>query len=185
MKTGGDTVQLASGQHTVPTASIIIRSMDAKRTAELDAQLVELVEANQRILHAISRAACPHNIHEREDLCQEITIRALTAYPSFRHESKFSTWLRKIALNTVSVWKRGKKKLEIDWREDVPDLPEEPAQDTDPDNRIDRLFESGDLWDRIILALYLDGEENAAIAEALGVKADTIRKRLDRLKKRV
>jgi RNA polymerase sigma factor (sigma-70 family) len=161
-----------------------MKKTDSKRTPALDAELIGLVEANQRILRGICRAACPRALHDREDLYQEITIRALQAYPSFRHESKFSTWLRRIAYNTVSTWRRDQR-LEIELCETVPNLPEEPPAETDPDNKIDRLFASVDIWDGLILALILDGEENATIAKHLGVKEDTIRKRLERVKRRI
>ncbi|MBS1975981.1 MAG: sigma-70 family RNA polymerase sigma factor [Bacteroidetes bacterium] len=158
--------------------------MGTKRTAELDAELIGLIETHQRILRGICRAACPRAPHDQEDLYQEITIRALQAYPSFRHESKFSTWLRRVAYNTVSVWRRNKK-LEIELDETVHDLPEEPPEEIDPDNKIDRLFASVEMWDGIILAMILDGEDNATIAANLGMKPDSVRKRLDRLKKRI
>ncbi len=155
-----------------------------KRTPELDAQLVGLIETHQRILQGICRAACPLALHDREDLYQEITVRALQSYPSFRHESKFSTWLRRLAYNTVSVWRR-EKRLDIEWTENLPDLPDVQSVKTDPDERIDRLFSLVDFWDGVILAMMLDGEDNATIADNLGVKPDTIRKRLERLKKRI
>ncbi|HRI79660.1 MAG TPA: RNA polymerase sigma factor [Cyclobacteriaceae bacterium] len=161
-----------------------MRKTNSKRTPALDAELIGLVEANQRILHGICRAACPGALHDREDLYQEITIRALQAYPSFRHESMFSTWLRRIAYNTVSVWRRDQR-MKIELRETVPNLPEEQPVETDPDNKIDRLFAGVNMWDGLILALILDGEEYTTIATDLGVKEDTIRKRLERLKKRI
>ncbi|MBS1542166.1 MAG: hypothetical protein JST14_00915, partial [Bacteroidetes bacterium] len=67
----------------------------------------------------------------------------------------------------------------------VHDLPEEPPEEIDPDNKIDRLFASVEMWDGIILAMILDGEDNATIAANLGMKPDSVRKRLDRLKKRI
>lgn len=187
MKPGGDTIQSTFSPSAGPHAVAIKPAMgktDSKRTAELDAELIGLIETHERMLRSICRAACPHALHDREDLFQEITIRALQAYPSFRHESKFSTWLRRVAYNTVSVWRRDKR-LEIELDENIPDLPEEQPEEIDPDNKIDRLFASVEFWDRIILAMILDGEDNATIAENLGIKQDSVRKRLDRLKKRI
>jgi RNA polymerase sigma factor (sigma-70 family) len=45
---------------------------------------------------------------DAEDATQEILIKALTALPSFRGESKFSTWLYRIAVNHILNVKKAK-----------------------------------------------------------------------------
>jgi len=40
------------------------------------------------------------NPHQAEDLAQEAWIKILRGLPKFRHESKFSTWLYRVTMNT-------------------------------------------------------------------------------------
>lgn len=43
-----------------------------------------------------------------EDLLQEILYQSWKSYPSYRNDSKFSTWLYKVSLNTALVYRRKK-----------------------------------------------------------------------------
>uniref|UniRef100_UPI00222FDC60 sigma-70 family RNA polymerase sigma factor n=1 Tax=Klebsiella pneumoniae TaxID=573 RepID=UPI00222FDC60 len=50
---------------------------------------------------------------DRDDLFQEITLQAWKAYANFRGDSKFSTWLYRVALNTAITFYRKEKKQSI------------------------------------------------------------------------
>ena len=63
---------------------------------------------------------------EAEDLAQETFVAAFKALPRFRAESKFSTWLYRIAANKCKDWLRAKR-------------PGQGAQDVD----IDEVFDGG------------------------------------------
>lgn len=54
---------------------------------------------------------------EKKDLYQEILLQAWRAYGNFRRESKFSTWLYRVSLNTILTQKR--KKLPIDFNDSL------------------------------------------------------------------
>ena len=58
------------------------------------------VEAHKGMIHKVCQVYC-WNPGDREDLFQEIVIQLWKAWPGFRGESKFSTWLYRIALNTA------------------------------------------------------------------------------------
>ncbi|OQA92375.1 MAG: ECF RNA polymerase sigma factor SigW [Elusimicrobia bacterium ADurb.Bin231] len=51
------------------------------------------------------------NVHATEDLFQETFITAWKKIKSFRGDSELSTWLYRIAVNTVLMKKRKKKKI--------------------------------------------------------------------------
>lgn len=47
---------------------------------------------------------------DRRDLFQEILVQLWKSYPSFRYESKFSTWMYRVALNTaITSFKKDKR----------------------------------------------------------------------------
>jgi RNA polymerase sigma-70 factor (ECF subfamily) len=67
-------------------------------------------------------AAKAHDLDDAEDITQLVMLRVLTHLETFRGESRFSSWLYRIAANEVASFYRGR------WREvhgldghDVPD----------------------------------------------------------------
>jgi RNA polymerase sigma-70 factor (ECF subfamily) len=65
------------------------------------------------------------NRAEAEDLAQETFLAAFKALPTFRGNSKFSTWLYRIAVNKCKDWRRARR-------------PGQSLHDVDADERLDR-----------------------------------------------
>ena len=51
------------------------------------------------------------DFEDRKDLYQEIVLQSWSAYPRFKGESKFSTWLYKISLNVAITFLNKRKKM--------------------------------------------------------------------------
>ena len=59
----------------------------------------ELVTCNQRMVEVIvSRMV--HNDEDRRDLCQEVFVRVYERLGQFQRDSKLSTWIARITINT-------------------------------------------------------------------------------------
>ncbi|HRB19714.1 MAG TPA: sigma-70 family RNA polymerase sigma factor, partial [Chitinophagales bacterium] len=71
---------------------------------------VQTINQHQGILHKVCRIYC-NNETEREDLFQEMILQLWKSFPSFRKESKVSTWMYRIALNTAISGLRKKRVL--------------------------------------------------------------------------
>ena len=54
-------------------------------------------------MYRLSLSVCRHD-SDAEDITQEAFLKASKSLPSFREESKFSTWLHRITLNTAKDW---------------------------------------------------------------------------------
>lgn len=59
----------------------------------------ELAQSYERRIYSLALHYC-HNAQDAEDLSQEVWLKAYQALASFRFESSFYTWLRKITINT-------------------------------------------------------------------------------------
>ena len=70
-----------------------------------------LVESCQRLVTHIVFRMVP-NETEREDICQEVFLKAYRNLAGFKHNCKFSTWIGQIAYNT-SLNYLDKKKLAL------------------------------------------------------------------------
>ena len=115
-----------------------------------------------------------------DDLTQEITVALWRSIPSFRGESKPSTWIWRIALNQAISWQRATK----DPHTDLDELVELPASDRADDGLlVDRIY-SGirtlNPIDRSLIMLSLEGHRYAEIAEITGLSETNVGARLSR-----
>src|SRR5882757_7778328 len=69
--------------------------------AEPETSFLANLNQNIRIVHGVCHAYFPRDAMEREDVFQDIMYQLWKSYPQFKGESKFSTWMYKVALNTA------------------------------------------------------------------------------------
>ena len=156
--------------------------MDRKNT------FLELVEQNQDIVHKIC-ALYAANVDDRRDLSQEIVCQLWKSYQSFRGDSKFTTWMYKVALNTALLnLRRHRRKLRTQsLKEHHADIPAEAAE-KDKYGQVSRLYEAisqlGEL-DRAIILVYLEQFSYREISEVIGISESNVSVRLVRIKKRL
>ncbi len=126
---------------------------------------------------------------EAEDLAQETFVAAFKALPTFRAESKFSTWLYRIAANKCKDWLRAKRPgqglhdVEI---EDVLDervvevrTPERLLSQQQVAAELDRAIQRLPLLYREAFVLkHVEGLSYEEMQEILGVNGDTLKMRV-------
>ena len=79
---------------------------------ELEHSFVELLEEHQNIVHKVCRLYT-NNQESHNDLFQEITIQLWKAFPKFRGDSKFSTWMYRVSLNTaITLYRKSKRTID-------------------------------------------------------------------------
>jgi len=72
---------------------------------------VELLEKHQNIVHKVCRLYT-NNYDAHNDLFQEITIQLWKAFPKFRGDSKFTTWMYRVGLNTaITLYRKSKRRI--------------------------------------------------------------------------
>ncbi|MGM0503770.1 MAG: RNA polymerase sigma factor, partial [Bacteroidota bacterium] len=87
--------------------------------SKLKKEFISLIEKHQGIIHKVARMYCD-NSECRQDLFQDILAQLWKSYPSFNHQSRFSTWMYRVALNTaIAQFKKDKKNVE----EATPQMP--------------------------------------------------------------
>jgi len=146
-------------------------------------EFLNAIHSNQGIIHKIS-AFYRDSKEDREDLFQEIVYQLWKSYPKFKGRSKFSTWLYRIALNTAMASFR-KRKADVRATDKLPE-----RYGTKPDENPNReiLFRAiGQLGDteKAIISMYLDGFDNAEMAEVMGISKNHLGVRLNRIKNKL
>ncbi len=148
-------------------------------------RFLELMQAHQRIvLRLVGLYA--NDAEERKDLEQEVLLQAWKGFPSFRGEAKFSTWLHRVALNTILTQKRRPRLVErSEALERSAAAVHDPAPAHDDAERLRQAIRQLPETDRALIALHLDGFDNGEVAGILGISANHVGVKLHRIKTRL
>lgn len=148
-------------------------------------QFVELLESHQNIVHKVCRIYARDKA-SHDDLFQEITIQLWQAYPKFRGDSKFSTWMYRVALNTAITSYRKEKgqrhQLDID---DFPNALKAEPYDNTMDRQMEALYGAIDQLndiDKALVLLYVEDKNYQEISETLGISEVNARVKMNRIK---
>ncbi len=147
-----------------------------------------LISLHQNLIYRIiSKQGLKHDI--AEDLAQETFIKAFRGIRSFRFESKFSTWLIRIALNVTNAYfhskefknqrsaETGRNQIEIQHLKS----PEDIALDRELFGKLySCLSKLKDKFREALVLVALDGQSYEFVAELSGVPIGTVRSRINR-----
>src|SRR5690349_4159531 len=76
-------------------------------------EFLQLIRQHELIIHKVCTIYA-RSKDDKQDLFQEIILNAWKGVQQFRNESKFSTWLYRVALNTaMTVLRKEKKEARI------------------------------------------------------------------------
>jgi RNA polymerase sigma-70 factor (ECF subfamily) len=75
-------------------------------------EFLSLIQKNKGIIIKICNSYC-FNKNDREDLTQEIIYQLWKTGSSFKADSKFSTWMYRVALNVAISFYRKQKKSDL------------------------------------------------------------------------
>lgn len=129
-----------------------------------------------------------NNREEAEDMLQDAFTQAFMKLDSFRYESTFGAWLKRIVVNTC-INAINKKKVELTFCEEIYqyDQPQEEEEEVEYDVRsvmtaMGKLPEGG----RMVFSLYLlEGYDHTEIAQILNITESTSKSQFLRAKRRI
>ena len=150
---------------------------------EAEKQFEAHIKINELLIHKVCRMYA-YTTADREDLFQEIVIQLWKAYPKFRGESKFSTWLYRVALNTAITGLRKKKNF-IESREpaELPDgITEENQKQEEQLGQLYKAIEQLNQVEKAIVMLYMEERTYEEMEEILGISQGNLRVKMNRIK---
>lgn len=155
---------------------------------ELEHSFVKELEKNQNIVHKVCRIYT-NDPDAHNDLFQEITIQLWKAYPKFRGDAKFSTWMYRIALNTaITLYRKSKRSIQAQSIDNIVfKVKAEPYDDTEERQLkliYDAIKELNDI-DKALVFLYLEDKNYTEISETLGISEVNARVKMNRVKTRL
>jgi len=156
---------------------------------KLSEQFLKVFEENIGIVLKISRAYTK-TFHDREDLINDIALELWKSFKNFSGDSKISTWIYRVALNTSMNYNRKKKKDSLfsflnDFKQ-ADNLPWLIEQDDSTESEI--LYQCIDELNEInkaIILLYLDDNSHDEIADITGISKTNVGTRIGRIKEQI
>jgi len=149
---------------------------------------VELLQKHQNIVHKICRIYTD-NEHAHKDLFQEISIQLWKAFPKFRGDSKFSTWMYRVGLNTaITLYRKSLRTINSQPIESVAYKLSYQDYDDTKDQQLKMIYTAvkklNDI-DKGIVFLYLENKNYKEISDTLGISEVNARVRMNRIKKKL
>jgi RNA polymerase sigma-70 factor (ECF subfamily) len=155
---------------------------------ELEHAFVTELECNQNVVHKV----CTLYTNDRDahnDLFQEITIQLWKAYPKFRGDAKFSTWMYRVALNTaITLYRKSKKNVKTLDDETVFFKIKADEYDPTEEQQLSLMYKAikqlNDI-DKALVFLYLEDKNYNEISETLGISEVNARVKMNRIKSKL
>lgn len=147
-------------------------------------EFAQLIKDNQGLIIKISRLYT-NSLEDEEDLFQEIVLQLWRSYGSFKGNSKISTWMYRVALNTAITIFRKKNKSPLTNELDI-NMKDFMEEDDEKQHQISLLYtviKTLPNVERAIVMMYLDDLPYRDIAENLGISEVNARVKMNRLKK--
>ncbi|HXF09736.1 MAG TPA: RNA polymerase sigma factor [Desulfuromonadaceae bacterium] len=137
-----------------------------------------LVKEYQKMVYAVA-FRMTGSLDAAEDLTQETFLRAYRQLESFRSESKFSTWLCRIAINLSLTWRdreRRRDTIHTQWAEEaIVDAHDAGTSPNDLSRRVQGALDKLPAKQRaaIVLTVY-ENRSHAEAAKVLGCTEATV-----------
>lgn len=149
----------------------------------MENEFLDMINANRRLIFKV----CHLYAFEKgliDDLYQEIILQLWRSFPSFRRESKTSTWVYRVSLNTaIGEFRREIRKPKQTSLSSLHlELPDSDALQDERLKTLNDAIRKISPIDRALLMLYLEEKSYQDISEILGITVSNVGVKLNRLK---
>jgi RNA polymerase sigma factor (sigma-70 family) len=154
----------------------------------LEREFLHIIRENQGIIYKVCNMYCDTG-EDRNDLFQEIVAQLWKSYPSFRKESKITTWMYRVGLNTaITTFKKSKRRPDQNrlTYENFQIADENHETDTEENIKLLHLaVEQLTGIEKSIILLFLENKKYEEIAEITGITQNYVRVKMNRIKKKL
>ncbi len=151
-------------------------------------EFLDKIEKHKGIIFKISKMYMDGK-DDRDDLFQEITYQVWKAYPRFKGNSEFSTWLYRIALNTAIIFLKNEKKRSFIGREDFSNYKiVQDEFDHEKEDKLSAMYKAIHQLnpiDKAFIFYYLEDFPGKEIAGQMGISEGNVRVKMNRAKNKL
>lgn len=142
---------------------------------------IRIVESNQGIIKSLCNAYYV-SYEDQKDVFQDIILQLWKSFDTFRGESKISTWIYSVSLNTILAKVRKEKTRITTESISCSELTFSNAMADDDTELLNRVLQYLKGLDKAIVILYLEGYKNKEISQILNLTPTNVSTRLSRVK---
>lgn len=146
-------------------------------------EFIQSIQQHQEILFKVCNLYMDTTA-DREDLYQEIILNAWKGIKNFKGQSKISTWLYSVALNTaISFFKKEKKQKDILALEKNKAVPDDGFNlEVEQLAAMNKAIAELSKVDKALVLLYLDDFSYRQIAQIIGITVNNVGVKMNRIK---
>lgn len=151
-------------------------------------KFINLIKVHQGLIHKVC-IMYESDREVRNDLFQEIVLQLWKSFPTFRGESKITTWMYRIALNTaISGFRKESRKVKTEDLDEAHLNISEPYTGEEADEHARNLR-----WairqlteiERAMVMMVLEEIPYDEIAETVGITQNNVRVRMNRIREKL
>lgn len=150
-------------------------------------EFVRIIKQNEGVIFKIT-TMYTDNRDDQKDLYQDIVYQLWKSFDSFRGESKISTWMYRIAMNTALTRLKKKKRSGHSVTIDQVILKQTENYDPEFEERLKTLYahiKQLNVLERGLMLLLLEGKKYEEIAEITGLSPSNVGTRISRIKQKL
>ncbi|MBN1181043.1 MAG: RNA polymerase sigma factor [Bacteroidales bacterium] len=147
----------------------------------MEKEFTELLHKHQGIAHKVCSIYFSNRVN-KDDYFQELVIQLWKAFPTFKKQSKFSTWMYRVCLNASIDILRKEKSQPTFVQYIAQDEIEYPKEQGDNQVRLYNAIEQLSSLNKAIIILYLEDYSYKEIAEIVGITEGNAGTKINRIK---
>jgi len=151
-------------------------------------QFLDILEKSIGIILKIARAYSK-TLHDKEDLINDILLELWKSFGRFKGDSKISTWIYRVALNTSMNYKRKRERDRLLFMNDLKQIENQSWFTEQPDpSQYEILYQCINELNQLnkaIILLYLDGNPHDEISNIIGISKTNVATRISRIKEQI
>lgn len=151
----------------------------------MEKAFIEMINEHRGIIYKVCNLYCLEKDYKK-DLFQEIVLQLWKSFPSFRNESRRSTWMYRVALNTaITIFRKESRAPErrsiSDAEFEIPDMDGFEGQQEQM-GLLKQAIDTLTPIEKAIILLYLEEKSYEEISEIIGISETNAGVKINRIK---
>lgn len=152
-----------------------------------EAEFVRIIKENQGVIFKIT-TLYTYNQDDQQDLYQDVVYQLWKSFDSFRAESKISTWIYRIALNTALTRLKKSKRMGNAISIDKVVMQQTENYNPEFEEKLKLMYvhiKELNVLEKGLMLLLLEGKKYEEIAEITGLSPSNVGTRISRIKQKM
>ncbi len=162
------------------------RRFENMETKNLEKEFLEMVETQKRVIYKVCYIYAKDQ-NDLNDLFQETVLNLWKAFPRYRGDSKLTTWVYRIAMNTcITFLRRSNTRIQtIPITANVAGLMAEEDGTAGQLQDLYKLINQLGKLERALILLWLEERSYQEMADILGISKNNVAVKLNRTKEKL